>query len=476
MISYWERALPAQNLIENKTTKTVNPSVKVASCNIIDLFKNNIGSGIQGILCIPEYQRPFLWGEKEISQLLKELEGYANNQSIDVPDYYLGSIILHQAGMSLAIIDGQQRLTTMGIVAAILSGENVCKISYTSPISLQNIASASVYIRKVLKDNNIIYQIIERINVTIIATSSEDDAYTFFETQNSAGVRLRGIDIVKAFHLRSISGEIARSNYAVTWEAQHDMDSCSKLLLKARYWDIIRWRDVPGRKDDKGTKSSVIDEFSTRTKDNPGYGYQLARFASAEYNQDMQLPEYLFSARQPLANGANAIDYFVCLSGIHHLLFTEGILKQSHPKVNDFFRAVIDIDDGTIFLRDLYKATLMCYVSRFGKEQLTDASFWLFRMCYSLRVSNDAVREDAVPSFLKKYPVLDFINTCYSHLELIELLKCFEITVVPSEAGKNTRKSRFIGRVADYFGFPPDPVAFDKNLVSSFKKFLHEKG
>ena len=43
-----------------------------------------------------------------------------------------------------------------------------------------------------------------QIEFTLVITQSEDDAYQFFETQNTGGVRLSGPDIIKAHHLRAI--------------------------------------------------------------------------------------------------------------------------------------------------------------------------------------------------------------------------------------------------------------------------------
>ena len=69
---------------------------------------------------IPDYQRPYAWGKEQALQLLDDLEG-ALARDTDEP-YFLGSIVLVKAGSgpSAQVIDGQQRLTTLSILFAVL--------------------------------------------------------------------------------------------------------------------------------------------------------------------------------------------------------------------------------------------------------------------------------------------------------------------------------------------------------------------
>ncbi|MDT0300611.1 DUF262 domain-containing protein [Streptomonospora wellingtoniae] len=69
---------------------------------------------------IPDYQRPYAWGTEEALQLLDDLED-AIDRDHDEP-YFLGSMVLVQEkGRPYAeVIDGQQRLTTLTILLAVL--------------------------------------------------------------------------------------------------------------------------------------------------------------------------------------------------------------------------------------------------------------------------------------------------------------------------------------------------------------------
>lgn len=69
---------------------------------------------------IPNYQRPYAWGTEEAMQLLDDL-AHALDQNRDEP-YFLGSIVLVKdpASPTASVIDGQQRLTTLTILLAVL--------------------------------------------------------------------------------------------------------------------------------------------------------------------------------------------------------------------------------------------------------------------------------------------------------------------------------------------------------------------
>ncbi|WBQ07825.1 DUF262 domain-containing protein [Kribbella sp. CA-293567] len=69
---------------------------------------------------IPNYQRPYAWGTDEAMQLLDDL-AHALDQDRDEP-YFLGSIVLVKdpAMPAASVIDGQQRLTTLTIILAVL--------------------------------------------------------------------------------------------------------------------------------------------------------------------------------------------------------------------------------------------------------------------------------------------------------------------------------------------------------------------
>jgi len=77
----------------------MNDKLIVTSCTLTQLLESNIKeiaeTGIVAQLNIPEYQRPYVWNEKQINKFLNDWIEYSNIE-VEKPLYYLGSIILHQ--------------------------------------------------------------------------------------------------------------------------------------------------------------------------------------------------------------------------------------------------------------------------------------------------------------------------------------------------------------------------------------------
>jgi uncharacterized protein with ParB-like and HNH nuclease domain len=77
--------------------------------------------------CIPAYQRSYVWGKDEISELIEDVK-YANEHS-PAGQYFLGSMVLQKKyvettqGVSFElhdVLDGQQRLTTLLLLIAVI--------------------------------------------------------------------------------------------------------------------------------------------------------------------------------------------------------------------------------------------------------------------------------------------------------------------------------------------------------------------
>ena len=68
-------------------------------------------------LSIPNYQRPYRWTTESATILFNDIYfAYKNN----IPEYRIGSIVLHKNGNDYEIVDGQQRVTTLTILVPIV--------------------------------------------------------------------------------------------------------------------------------------------------------------------------------------------------------------------------------------------------------------------------------------------------------------------------------------------------------------------
>ena len=454
----------------------IQTGIKVASCSLGDLFTNQVPDRrINGQLTIPLCQRPYIWGHSEVEKLLNDIQSHFSETDDSKPDYYLGSIILHQEDNCLNIIDGQQRITTMGILFNLL-GQKVA-ISFSSPVSLTIIKDNSSFIKEKIEELDVIKnKILFNINITLVVTNNEDEAYNFFETQNTGGVRLRGVDIIKAFHLRAIEKEKERGRNAIIWEKQKAVDHVVKMLLKVRSWNLLFWAEIPGRMDAIGLKSAIIEEFSDRTndKENINRSYQLIEIISNSNGFSISLPYCTHHIRQPLIAGENFIDYLRSFCRIYESIFLDDNSALIDNELLVFYKKIIFVEDGTTFLKWLFEICILCYIHRFGTKNMLEASFWIFRATYSVRLSHEkTVREDSIPTFVRdKYPITEYILSSFTSEDCINRIKQFKYLINEKNTEGNTVKSRFIERVSSYFGYQNSHVSYDENLKNAIERKL----
>ena len=472
-------------------------SVEVASCTLAQLFSSQRiacanNTEIVGELAIPEYQRPYRWGQVQIKKLLSDYQLFLDDlvQSETLYGYYLGSVILHQSAENgqLNIIDGQQRLTTLALIIYVkylsrntnvtnTSDDNKfdcsafeLSLSYDSPESQQQIVKNLAWLNEQLKGDyasQIAAFDAHKINLTLVVTRSEDDAYRFFETQNTGGVRLSGPDIIKAHHLRAVERQ-SQNEFAAKWEALGDLNPVVGSIIKGRYWQKLYNRIVPSHRQPHLVRSAVVNELGEST----GKGEDIAfgRFERAYLLDGSQIDKQAqqgYELRQPLNSGVNTIHYLSYFEQLRDKYLKSG-LKQKKINVNTsdisgsalsrffhFYRNLICQLDGCSYLKGLYDTALLIYISQFGEQQLDIAAKKLFRVIYSPRVSNQkAVRESSISAFVRDTPVLDWITASYTPKMCFDYLDRFSFRADPANLAvdKNSVKKRFVFNVLQHLG------------------------
>jgi len=448
--------------------------VVVASCSIAELFANqpiktSDGQTIQGFLHLPEYQRSYCWQTSQLQRLLTDLRRHFTQPPPH--KFYLGSIILHQEQREhetrLNIIDGQQRLTTMGLLAWLQNPGSEPKLSYTSLESQKQII-ANLADLKQQYSSDLDWLDTESINITLVVTCSEDDAYRFFETQNTGGVRLTGPDIIKAHHLRATTRN-QQDDYARLWESLGELQPLVDIILKARYWQYkLDFRQLPSYRETSKVRDVVVTELAENTTSEQSakdFLYQQIRITRTAIGTIQETFAGGYAMRQPLNAGINTINYLHYFHSLYHRLLN----SKSDPEFtdfDDFYKRLICKVDGCGFLKKLFDSCLLYYVSCFGSEQLFEASLWLFRVVYSPRVINKvSVKEKTVPAFVQDNPVLDWIQMSYNHSQCIERLSVYSYSATPDNLeNERSIKKRFVNDVFNWFNI----TLQESNLAESY--------
>lgn len=241
---------------------------------------------------IPSYQRPYVWSDMEVKKLLGDF--YKAYQKDKESNYYIGTILTKETADEAELIDGQQRFTTLWLIAFVFwtkkSGSDIEKILKTpdgklkmsfeirTEVSnylyslinnretteeailntqdhpyLKNIARALTTIQSLideevqeseLKDfGNYIYH---RVHLIKNTTPEKIDLNKLFSTINSAGVQLEQTDIVKSNLLNQIDeneNENEKVLYGKIWEACEDMTNFFERNVKTSFpksnWQTI---------------------------------------------------------------------------------------------------------------------------------------------------------------------------------------------------------------------------------------------
>lgn len=465
---------------------SLSRDIAVASCSLAELFQGGpiAGAGqdgasrcIEGRLTLPVYQRPYQWGGREVERLLDDLQSYFGKAPDERPPhaFYLGSVVLHQTREPprLNIIDGQQRLTTLALLAHCQQPGSAPGLQYSSPLSQRRIIDNHAKLR----GRTLLAPVdFAQINVSLVVTQSLDDAYRFFHTQNTGSVPLGGIDVVKAHHLRATDASV-RDRYARLWEGLPELGPLTDSLLKARYWQGIDFRELPSRRQPKQRKRVEVEELAERTLNRPqDQAYQQVLLSRQGQGWTMTAGGAGYAMRQPLNAGVNAIQYLRHFADLRQRL----LVKRPEPGLEAFYTLygeLIDPAEGCAYIKPVYDTALLLYVSQFGTEHLIEAALWLFRAVFALRVENArAVKEVSVARFVEKHALLDRIALSFNHEQVIERLCTLSYTCNPENTGEDRVKGRFIRRVEKVFKVEIDRDAFadkyDPALIAGIQRRL----
>lgn len=418
--------------------------ISVASLTLKELLSQN--------LKIPEYQRPYVWDETLVLKFLNQINfdfQRVNNNVENFPLYYLGCIVLHDDGEQFNIIDGQQRLTTLILISK-LKGILSNDLLFYHPLSFQNIKKNFSFLESEFENiNSNVRKLIDQMsfdqfNVTVIITKSEDQAYNFFESLNTGGVRLSGTDILKAHHLRSISSDKMK-DYAKSWEKnQEHMERVSQILLKSRKMDPLKDNLFPGKYGSVTEwKLALTEEFAEKT----GKAGKDIGFADVQIEKNTHtILSNKYSIRQPLDDGENYINYILSFIDDYEDLFFPSKTSDFYKNFN---REIIDLIDGTADLKAYYQVALICFVDKYGKDHLEEFSMWLFRFVYSLRIGDKTrIYEATVKNFFSDTQLLQRILYSYTYDEILGYLKKQKFEI---KSEINGVRWRFLDRIKRFF-------------------------
>ncbi|MEO9460759.1 MAG: DUF262 domain-containing HNH endonuclease family protein [Lentilitoribacter sp.] len=270
---------------------------------------------------IPSYQRPYAWTVDEACELFGDLKSFYDTEGQE--GYFLGSIVLIKGedGPLSEVIDGQQRLTTLTILFAVLScahdgvhrdelksyvveqGKKAEKIepkprltlrerdraffrkyvqefkldelAELDEIGLENEARANIvrntnHLRKAVDkafgtpDELLDFAsfLLTRCYLVAVSTPNEASAFRVFSVMNNRGLDLQPTDIIKADIIGMIKGEAQREEFNDKWE-EMEVE-----LTREGFRDLFTYLRMIYAKEK--AKRSLLEEFREHVlPDNP---------------------------------------------------------------------------------------------------------------------------------------------------------------------------------------------------------------
>lgn len=206
---------------------------------------------------VPIYQRNYAWEEKQIDQLIEDIDGAIGHGK---ENYFLGNLIVNQTDNNLyEVIDGQQRLTTLYLLERFLGlpfAKEALKFEarekYARTLAIVSESAGNDLLEELTaKEITKGFQIInnyfnnkqldktefvtklKKVFLIRVQVPQNIDLNHYFEIMNTRGEQLELHEIVKAKLLEVLSNNDEKKAAAEIWEKCSDMNSYVQMNFDA---------------------------------------------------------------------------------------------------------------------------------------------------------------------------------------------------------------------------------------------------
>ena len=397
-------------------------------------------------LVIPSYQRPYKWTEKNIRELILDIQkGIEDANKHPNFKYRVGTVILYQENDTkpYEIVDGQQRILSFLLLKLCLNPDFRCSrcsllsATFSDKVTLGNLHSNSDRIREWCSsvDDGVKEAfdkaLSEVLEVVVLTVNELSEAFQLFDSQNTRGRELYPHDLLKAYHLREIHDKYDMQRAVLKWESKDP--KAIRELFDNYLFPLWNWSKR--RKSSRFTAAEIdlykgIEESS---------GYTYARRANKA------MPYFLLS--EPLISGGDffeMVDHYMQMlhsiklelidnpdfARIKELLIDDKDDKSKVGQIKtpaDLDKACKSSSTGMNHARNLFFCALLCYYDRFHNFDLM-AVKKLFTWAMMLRVDMNHLGFDSVNRYAiglgdnDKYtnsePVISLISSARRHTEI----------------------------------------------------------
>ena len=426
-------------------------------------------------LQIPPYQRPYKWTKKNITDLLLDIET-SIREAKKYPNfkYRVGTVILYRESKAepcerendtkYAVVDGQQRLLSFLLLKRCLDPNFTCKLlsaKFSDKVTQKNLhknykairewfAFASAGMREDFK-----HAMKKHLEVVVITVDEISEAFQLFDSQNSRGRALYPHDLLKAYHLRVISGKKGEERAVEEWEAK-DPKAIAE-LFRDYLFPIWHWAR---RRKCGGFTTADIDLYKGVEPDSEyAYAYRVRR-TGARYQITEPFPagrdffKMVHYYMQMLKDLKREIAVNPALQEVKEIL----IASSGRDKKNTLITSAEELDEalgrqpvGFRHACRLFFCALLCYYDRFGVLDAR-AVKRLFTWAMMLRVNMQHLgfasinkyaigeRDPQKDQYTNVIPVLSMIVSARKHTEISDI--SLKVDVEPRQSDEKWERLR----------------------------------
>lgn len=409
-------------------------------------------------LHIPEYQRPYRWNIKNVEQLLADI----NNARVNgKQDYLIGSVIIHKKNNILDIVDGQQRITTLYLLARALDYKgSLPQLIFNHTDSFFHIHENNAFIYEWVELNlaksdrqDFLDYIFDNCQVVKVTVKGLSEAFQLFETQNGRGKDLEAYNLLKAYHIRAMTSSSRKEKIDcdVRWEdaaMYTDKNNAPKDLLRQLINEHLYRCRLWSRSEDAGRFSKQrVDEFKgfTIDRDTPvEFAYQnclvqqqiasglmrmmntgLFKVKSRFERGDPDNMSPFANINQLIINGKPFFDWVETYIEIYKRIFMQPDSSQL-SNFKDFYRSFCKYEgcqrSGDSYIRDVFKSAIILIFDRFGEKGVNRLYEPVYICLYRMRLEKKQVRYATMSSCASTGWIFAQINKAKKISDLSEII------------------------------------------------------
>lgn len=395
---------------------------------------------------IPEYQRPYKWGVKNVNQLINDLLHFKDSE-----EYRLGTLVLHENN----IVDGQQRIVTLSLLLYELFNKKEIRATnpyqevqdriktfwkrteFTNKHSTGHVRENIAAIEDRLDDldDNFLHFLLNKCQFVVVRLPEISEAFQFFDSQNARGKDLEPHDLLKAFHLREIKKLSEKDSENITkWQ---DLDPKKLVKLFLTLYRVKRWAKNNSGKEFTKNNIDAFKGISLGDKRYPFYMQQIiCHFFSSFYANepsrhiDQSKMEFPFQIDQICINGSRFFDMIRYYDALYNKIIDENEYKKydSTEDEKSAYKIVRMLNGysngnrtGDTYVRQLFNCLLIYYVDRFGFAEINKVVRKLFRYVYQIRLIHYSVQLPTIDNTATSGTMFKTIRDAQSPYDIINL-------------------------------------------------------